>query len=76
MAEPIRFSIVTPTHKRPHSLLRMLEALARQDYPFDCFEVIVIVCSLPRTFRCVTDTPLGGRDSGRASRGFRKIPIS
>jgi glycosyltransferase involved in cell wall biosynthesis len=42
MAEPIRFSIVTPTHGRPHSLLRMLDALARQDYPFDFFEVIVI----------------------------------
>jgi GT2 family glycosyltransferase len=43
MAEPVRFSIVTPTHKRPQSLLRMLDALAKQDYPFECFEVIVVV---------------------------------
>lgn len=42
MAGVVRFSIVTPTHKRPQSLLRMLDALARQDYPFDCFEVIVV----------------------------------
>lgn len=43
MPEPVRFSIVTPTHRRPQSLLRMLEALARQDYPCDYFEVIVVV---------------------------------
>jgi len=42
MAEQIRFSIVTPTHRRRQSLLRMLDALAAQDYPFDCFEVIVV----------------------------------
>jgi glycosyltransferase involved in cell wall biosynthesis len=42
MTEPVRFSIVTPTKRRPQSLLRMLEALARQDYPFDYFEVIVV----------------------------------
>ena len=39
----VRFSIVTPTHRRPQSLLRMLDALARQDYPCACFEVIVVV---------------------------------
>lgn len=37
-----RFSIVTPTHRRPHSLLRMLGALCEQDYPLDSFEVIVV----------------------------------
>jgi glycosyltransferase involved in cell wall biosynthesis len=42
MGEPVRFSIVTPTHRRPQSLLRMLQALATQDYPFDYFEVIVV----------------------------------
>ncbi|HEX9097385.1 MAG TPA: glycosyltransferase [Candidatus Dormibacteraeota bacterium] len=42
MAEPVRFSIVTPTHRRTQSLLRMLDALATQDYPFDSFEAIVV----------------------------------
>jgi GT2 family glycosyltransferase len=42
MTEPVRFSIITPTHRRPQSLLRMLQALATQDYPFDRFEVIVV----------------------------------
>ncbi len=42
MAEAVRFSVVTPTHRRPGSLTRMLEALAAQDYPFDLFEVIVV----------------------------------
>src|SRR5260370_20815983 len=44
MSSPaVRFSVVTPTHRRPQSLLRMLDALARQDYPFALFEVIVVV---------------------------------
>lgn len=38
-----RFSVVTPTHRRKQSLLRMLEALAQQEYPADHFEVIVVV---------------------------------
>jgi GT2 family glycosyltransferase len=42
MAETIRFSVITPTHRRPQSLLRMLDAISRQDYPSDQFEVIVI----------------------------------
>jgi GT2 family glycosyltransferase len=37
-----RFSIVTPTHNRPDSLLRMLAALAVQDYPHELFEVVVV----------------------------------
>jgi glycosyltransferase involved in cell wall biosynthesis len=43
MADAVRFSVITPTHGRRTSLLRMLDALARQDYPSDQFEVIVVV---------------------------------
>ena len=42
MTDPIRFSVITPTHRRPESLLLMLDALSRQTYPFDQFEVIVV----------------------------------
>lgn len=37
-----RFSVITPTHRRPQSLVRMLDALAEQDYPSERFEVIVV----------------------------------
>ena len=36
------FSIVMPTHRRPDSLLQVLAALSRQDFPADRFEVIVV----------------------------------
>jgi len=42
-SEPVCFSVVTPTHRRKQSLLRMLEGLARQEYPVDQFEVVVVV---------------------------------
>ena len=42
MTSPVRFSIITPTHRRPASLLRMLDALTRQTYPCELFEVIVV----------------------------------
>jgi GT2 family glycosyltransferase len=42
MRSPVRFSIVTPTHRRPLSLLLMLDALGTQDYPADRFEVVVV----------------------------------
>jgi len=37
-----RFSVVVPTYERPAALGRCLAALARQDYPRDGFEVIVV----------------------------------
>lgn len=43
MSSTTRFSVITPTHRRPHSLLRMLDALASQDYPHDRFEAIVVL---------------------------------
>ena len=36
------FSIVIPTYNRPERLVNCLEAIARLDYPGDCFEVIVV----------------------------------
>jgi len=41
------FSIVTPTNRQPGSLLRMLDALSRQDYPAERFEAIVVVDGRP-----------------------------
>jgi GT2 family glycosyltransferase len=37
-----RFSVVVPTHSRPRSLARCLEALSRQDYSRGSFEVILV----------------------------------
>jgi len=37
-----RFSIVVPTFDRPVQLARCLAGLASQDYPRECFEVIVV----------------------------------
>ncbi len=42
MTAPVRFSVITPTHRRPESLLRMLDGLSRQTYPAALFEVIVV----------------------------------
>ena len=36
------FSIVIPTYNRPERLASCLQAIARLDYPGDCFEVIVV----------------------------------
>lgn len=36
------FSVVIPTYRRRRSLARVLEALARQDYPPDLLEVLVV----------------------------------
>jgi len=35
-------SVIIPTLARPRPLARCLSALSRQDYPTDCFEVIVV----------------------------------
>ncbi|MGH9944940.1 MAG: glycosyltransferase [Pyrinomonadaceae bacterium] len=37
-----RLSVIIPTHRRPRQLAACLEALARQDYPRDRFEVVVV----------------------------------
>jgi glycosyltransferase involved in cell wall biosynthesis len=82
MAEPVRFSIITPTRGRPQSLLQMLEALARQDYPFEFFEVIVVAdggddelmnalrgCRFPYRLRAVSQVqsgPAAARNRGLA----------
>lgn len=42
MKDPVRFSVITPTHRRLGSLLRLLDGLALQDYPLDSFEVVVV----------------------------------
>ena len=36
------FSIIIPTYNRPERLKSCLEAIANLDYPYDCFEVIVV----------------------------------
>lgn len=38
----IKASIVIPTYNRKASLMRVLEALEKQDYPLDCLEVVVV----------------------------------
>lgn len=45
-AESVGFTVITPTHGRHSSLRLMLEALSRQDYPFDRFEVVVVIDGL------------------------------
>ena len=42
MGDPIRFTIVIPTYGRPRELRKCLEAVARLDYPRDCFEVLAV----------------------------------
>ena len=42
MSDPTKLSVVIPTFNRCHSLRRTLEGLARQTYPIDQFEVVVI----------------------------------
>jgi glycosyltransferase involved in cell wall biosynthesis len=39
---PPTFSIIVPTYERPAQLAMCLSALARLDYPRECFEVIVV----------------------------------
>ncbi len=39
---PLTFSLIIPTYRRPAQLSACLQALARQDYPRDLFEVIVV----------------------------------
>lgn len=39
---PLFFSIIIPTYRRPELLKACLRSLARQDYPADRFEVIVV----------------------------------
>jgi GT2 family glycosyltransferase len=41
-ATPLRFSVIVPAHARPGPLAACLDALARQDYAADRFEVIVV----------------------------------
>jgi GT2 family glycosyltransferase len=36
------FSIIIPTHSRPAQLVSCLNAIARLDYPRECFEVVVV----------------------------------
>src|SRR4051812_41125527 len=38
----LTFSLIIPTYRRPAQLSACLQALARQDYPRDLFEVIVV----------------------------------
>ena len=40
--EKLFFSVIVPTYKRPHKLIKLLEALTKQTFPKDRFEVIVV----------------------------------
>ncbi|HYV15667.1 MAG TPA: glycosyltransferase [Conexibacter sp.] len=40
--EPLAVSVIVPTHERPQSLERCLDALAKQDAGTGCFEVVVV----------------------------------
>lgn len=40
--DPVSFSIIIPTFRRPRQLVSCLQALSRLDYPRDRFEVIVV----------------------------------
>jgi GT2 family glycosyltransferase len=42
MASPLRVSVIIPTHGRALSLARCLASLARQEFPRDSFEVLVV----------------------------------
>ena len=42
MTDRIRFTIVIPTYSRPAELRNCLAAVARLDYPRDCFEVLAV----------------------------------
>ena len=51
-SEPF-FSIIIPTHARPHDLGKCLDALAGLDYPRDRFEVIVVDDGTPTSLEPV-----------------------
>lgn len=42
MTDRVRFTIIIPTYDRPTELRNCLEAVARLDYPRDCFEVLAV----------------------------------
>src|SRR5262245_31982511 len=42
IAEPLSFSVVTPTYRRRDSLRRVLDGLADQEWPRDALEVVVV----------------------------------
>lgn len=42
METGIKISVVVPTYKRPALLKRCLDALFRQQYPADDFEIIIV----------------------------------
>ena len=42
VSQPVSVSVIVPTFNRQESLLRGLECLKQQTYPFDGFEVIVV----------------------------------
>ncbi|HLO82194.1 MAG TPA: glycosyltransferase family A protein, partial [Chitinophagaceae bacterium] len=42
MTQRRKISIITPTHNRRESLGRLLEAVAKQDFPMEDIEVIVV----------------------------------
>jgi GT2 family glycosyltransferase len=49
------FTVLIPTRARPESLRRCLAALAAQDYPRECYDVIVVDDGSPESVRPVTD---------------------
>jgi glycosyltransferase involved in cell wall biosynthesis len=55
-AQPMPFiSVVMPTHTRPALLQRCLNALVAQDYPADCFEIVVVEDGGPGAGKVVVD---------------------
>ena len=67
--EKISISVVVPTYRRPHLLLRCLETLCAQNYDPDAYEVIVVDnagCSVTR--RMVEGFDAGRRGAGPSVR--------
>lgn len=54
-AETPFFSIIIPAYARPNRLAACLAAVARLDYPRDCFEAIVVDDGSPQALNVVVD---------------------
>jgi GT2 family glycosyltransferase len=69
-SETLDVSVVVPTYRRDDTLLRCLETLARQDFPSDRFEVIVVDDARSAT----TPRAVGGFASRHSGLDVRVLP--